>query len=866
MTLAARFFWSPLSIRLEDRQSLHKQREAYFEAQPEVCTERPALITRFHRENGLFDQERISILDKAKAYRFVLETREPMVRHSIAYDKQMNPFTVEDSSPFAGSTTSKFKGVPIYPELIGSVLWPELLTVRDRPSNPFYITEKEADILNMEVFPHWMKRTIWEITRDRHYDKNQGPLSEDEIKLFQNLVFFLTSKPICISHTIPDFSQAVNRGLRSIIEEAEEKKKEAADPGPREFYEAIATVLEGIVGFAHNLSVQARKMADKERFGSPERKQLEEIADIYAWAPEFPARTFREGLTTVWMCWIAAHLENFNAGLSLGRLDQVLFDLYRRDIESERLDPEKAVELVGYFWLKIGDHVPGMPETGEQLFGGTGSNQAITVGGVNSDGADAVNDLTYVMLKATELMKLRDPNLNARYYPGVNTREYLEALCEVNLRTGATPAIHNDKAIIKALEAKGDDPAHARDYGIVGCVEPGSNGRHYGHSAAILFNLASALELALYNGRHRRIGIDDGQPAISIETGIVSDFGSFEAFREAFGQQLDWLIDRATLLNDRFGRTHQQFYPTPILSALFEGPMEKGKDLIQGGATINSSGAAVIGLADVADSLSAIEKHVFKDKRITFEDLLAALKDNFSRDGEYYDHVDNMNKSFEALQVLLNEEEQTPKYGNGNEHADANVRWIVERLDKVFGRKKTYRDGHYRVGYWTMTIHAGFGKLTGALPSGRKAGENFASGITPVSMKTPSLTEALNSVAGLPAASLSSGVAFNLKFVPNDGNPEEMRKRFADTLEAYFAQEDDAIDGGIEIQFNIISHDTFLEAVKDPAEYSKLLVRVSGYTAYFKDLNPRMQKEIIDRTEYLLSTGSMQSYEPFQLT
>ena len=853
-------------IGLGDYPSLEKLRNAYFQAVPEICTERPALITEFHQDNGLLRQERISILEKAKAYRFVLEKRRPVVRHSVAYDKDMQSFPVEDTSPFAGSTTSKFKGVPIYPELIGSILWPELSSIMHRATNPFRLTEEEAEILNTQVFPHWMKRNVWEITRERCYPKNLKPLGQDEMKLFQNLVFFLTSKPICISHTIPSFSRAINEGLRAVIDEAREKQASAAKPEQQEFYEAISTVLEGVVTFAHNLSAQARAMVETEPPGSQSRQHLQEIADIYAWVPEHPARTFREGLTTVWICWIAVHLENFNAGLSLGRLDQVLHKLYDSDVKAKRLDEQQAIGLVSYFWLKIGDHVPGMPETGEQLFGGTGSNQAITIGGVDSDRHDAVNDLTYVMLKATELMKLRDPNLNARYYPRVNSREYLEALCAVNMETGATPAIHNDKAIIRALEAKGDKTEYARDYGIVGCVEPCSNGRHFGHSAAILLNLASALELALYNGRHRRVGIGSDCPPISMETGDPSSFDSFEEFRDAFGKQLDWIIARATTLNDHFGKTHQQFYPTPLLSALFEGPMRKGKDLVQGGAEINSSGAAIIGLADVADSLSAIERVVYRHRRITFKDLLAALKSDFAQDEQYFDHVDYTTKSHAALRELLNDPVRTPKYGNEDANADANVSWIVDRIDKVLATTTNYRDAHYRPGYWTMTIHAGFGMLTKALPNGRKARENFASGITPVSMVTPSLTKALNSVAGLPAESLSSGVALNLKFVPRDGDKRTMRKRFADTVEGYFAQEDDDKAGGIEIQFNVTTHDDFIEAVKDPARFSKLLVRVSGYTAYFKDLNPRMQKEIIDRTEYLLSTGKMRSYEPFEIS
>ncbi|MFH0823063.1 MAG: pyruvate formate lyase family protein, partial [Pseudomonadota bacterium] len=722
------------NIDLYDFQSLSKLREAYFSAVPEVCVERPALVTEYHKKNNLFTHNGVSVLEKAKAYRFVMKNRKPMVRHEIAYDKNMNSFPVEDSSPFAGSTTGKFKGVPIFPEFVGLMLWPELGTISKRSANPFHMADEDAHVLNTEVFPFWMDRNIWEITRSTYYERNTGPLNLDEMKLFQNLVFFLTSKPVCISHTIPDFSRAVKEGLRAVIQDAEDRKGAALKPARKEFYEAVSTVLEGIIEFAHNLSVQARKMAAREATGSLKHIQLMEIADTYAWVPEFPARTFREGLTTVWLCWIALHLENFNAGLSLGRLDQVLYDLYRKDVDGERLTPEKAVELVSYFWLKIGDHVPAMPETGEQLFGGTGSNQAITIGGVTGDGGDAVNDLTYIMLKATEIMQLRDPNLNARYYPGINSRAYLEALCKVNLKTKATPAIHNDKAIIRALQAKaadGDKPEYARDYGIVGCVEPCSNGRHYGHSAAVLINLAAALELTMYNGRHRRIGVGPDKPVISMETGDPTAFTGFDQFREAFGKQLNWIIERATVLNERFGRTHQRFYPTPVLSALFEGPMEKGKDVIEGGAAMNSSGAAIIGLADVSDSLSAIEEHVYKEKRISFEDFLTALDADFGGDGTYYDHKVGAQMGFDALHVLLNDPERTPKYGNENRSADDNVAWMVKRLDDKFKDIPNYREGYFRVGYWTMTIHAGFGKLTGALPSGRKAHENFTSGVTP---------------------------------------------------------------------------------------------------------------------------------------
>jgi formate C-acetyltransferase len=474
----------------------------------------------------------------------------------------------------------------------------------------------------------------------------------------------------------------------------------------------------------------------------------------------------------VWICWTAIHLENPNIGLSLGRLDQVLYDLYRQDIDNGTINIEDAVELICCLWLKIGDHVPNIPDSGEQLFGGTGSNQAITIGGVDKDGHDAVNDLTYVMLRATELMKLRDPNPNARYYPGINSKDYLRQLCTVNFNTGAIPAIHNDKAVIKALTSKGETIEQARDYGVIGCVEPGSNGRSYGHSAAILLNLTSALELTLFNGRHRHTGLN---VLISKETGDPTTFTTFKAFKAAFEEQTRWLVEQATNLNNILGRIHQDFYPTPILSAFFEGPMDKGKDLIQGGALINSSGAAIIGLADVADSLSAIQRVVFEEK-MPFADLLDALEKNF--------------EGYEALHKRLMNPDKTPKYGNEDPMADTNVSWIVEFLDTTFGEKMNYRGGRYRVGYWTMTNHAGFGRLMQATPNGRKAHENFTSGITPVSGVTPYLTQALNSVAKQPARCLSNGVALNLKYTPDHQEADKMLDNFVASVEGYFDDAD----------------------------------------------------------------------------
>ncbi len=833
---------------LELTSRVARLRDTYFQAMPEVCIERPFLITKYCRNNNLFGKETIGVFEKAKIYRYVLENRTPVVRHDNIFvskgaGKKMRPLPIADDSLFAGSTTAKFKGVPLYPEFLASSLWPELWTISTREKNPYQLNETDAGILNREILPYWMTENIMERTRTRCRTNGKDPLG---LSLLQYMVFFLASKNNCISHTIPDFSRVIDEGLEGIIQEAHDKREAAADPAQKEFYSAMIEVSKGIIAYSLNLAVKADETAKAEN--DPVRRQeLLDLARIHRHVPRFAARTFREGLTTVWICWTAVHLENPNIGLSLGRLDQVLYDLYAKEIGTS-LSLEAALELICCLWLKIGDHVPMMPEAGEQLFGGTGSNQAITIGGVKPNdkepAEDAVNDLTYVMLRATELMMLRDPNLNARYHEGVNSPEYLERLCDANLKTKATPALHNDKAVVKALLSRGESLAHARDYGAVGCVEPASNGRDYTASASILMNLTAVLELALYNGRHRHTGMEK---LISIETGDPARCQTFEQFKAAFKKQLLWMVDLTVDLNNELGKTHQQVYPTPILSTFFEGPMDKGRDLIQGGAVNNASGAAIIGLADVADSLSAIEQVIFKDRKATFPELL-----------------DAMAKDFQEQPALHKRLEEAPKYGNEAAMAEANVRWLVETISDAFLAKRSYREGTYRAGYWTMTNHAEFGRLTQALPNGRKAHENFTSGITPVSGATPSLTAALNGVAVLPAECITNGMAFNIKYTP-EADTRTMLKNFTASVAGFFDDLDGQRDGGMEIQFNIADRRTFIDAAAHPENYPELLVRVSGYTAYFKDLNPQMQKEIIERTEYDLSEGRMQTFAPFNL-
>lgn len=809
--------------KMEDFKRLERLRQIHFQLIPEICVERAGYITKYLKD--LSDLKDPPILRQAKALKYELDNKTPIIWHHRGIDAKLNELNFYEDNLLAGSTTSKAKGVQLYPEFLSMSIWPELLTIQKRKSNPFYITQKDIEALNFDIYPFWMDQTIMEYARKKfHYPHS--------MKVLEKLVFFICSKPNCITHTIPDYAKVVKRGLNDVIREAEEKKAngelEAAD-----FYEAVKLVSQGVINYAKNLSKDAGKRAAIET--NPDRKkELEIIAKICAKVPAEKPETFREALNAIWICKVCLHQENSNIALSLGRLDQILYDLYCADIEEGRLTVKEAIELISCFWLRCGDHVPMIPETGEELFGGSGSNQAITLGGITPEGEDGVNDLTYVMLRATELMRVRDPNVNTRIHVHKNSSEYIKRLCEVNIITGATPCLHNDIAAIETLLNQGISQEHANDYSSVGCVEPNSGGRTYGHTGSILLNLTSALELTLFNGRHR-LTEDE---IISPETGDPETFQDFKDFTKAFETQLRWLINESVELNNYFGRAHQELHPTPLLSTLFEGPMEKGKDVIDGGALYNSTGVAIIGLADVIDSISAIEDFVYDKKDVPMKDILEAIKSNFSH-------------KHQALRMrLLN---RAPKFGTENPIAEKNTKHLMEFLHKTYQAYKNYRGGKYTVGYWTMTNHAGFGMLTGATPNGREAGESFSSGITPVSGAAKNLTTSLNFISGLDFKNAANGIALNLKYTP-DMDINQMIENFADTVETYFKK------GGLQVQFNIINHDTLVDAWKHPEKYPELFVRVSGYSAYFKDLNEQMKREIINRSEYSLETMEAVSY------
>ncbi|MCP4133359.1 MAG: hypothetical protein GY754_20495, partial [bacterium] len=480
---------------LENLPLLKRLRKEVLRSKPEVCIERAKYVTSYLK--NLSSPDEPMMIKNARAIHYFLCNKTPLFFND---------------SLIAGTTSSKFFGAPVYPEFNGLLVWPEIYTISTREKNPLLLTKKEAEELNFRIFPYWMDRTIHEHTRA----KFNNP---DCMKLFERIVFFLAGKAVCITHTVPDYTRALEKGVEHIIREAAEKEKKIReketlndeDRRNLEFYEAVQIVLEGIIAYAGNLSRRAASLAAAEK--DPERKKiLEDLSEVCSRVPARPAQTFREAINALWIIQVGIHAENINMAMSPGRLDQVLYPYYKKDRENNTITEKETLELVGCLWLKMNDNTNLIPETAEEMFGGASTVPAVTVGGIDEQGNDAVNDLTYIMLRVTELLMTRDPNVNARYHYEKNSSEYRDRLAEVIYTTKAIPALYNDVAAIKTLENQGTKSEHANDYAVIGCVELSSAGRSYDSSSSVMLNLVSALELALYNGKRPATGDEQISP------------------------------------------------------------------------------------------------------------------------------------------------------------------------------------------------------------------------------------------------------------------------------------------------------------------------------------------------------------------
>ncbi|MDY0001513.1 MAG: pyruvate formate lyase family protein, partial [Polyangia bacterium] len=734
---------------LDDFPTLKRQLWVHRTANPGICAERPRLLTEFKLSAGPRPQgPGANARYQARALHYLLTRKQPIIH---------------DDDLLAGTTTRERVGVVLYPETHGTTIWPELLTVQARELNPYRISREDARLLGEEIFPFWERDNIREHARAQ----NHNPLA---MRLDERWVLYFLWKNAAVSHTIADLPAVLGRGLLAMQEDARAREAASADPDQRAFYEALGLAMAGVVDYSRRLASHARSLAALpcSTPGQDERCQaLREIARICERVPAEPAETLHEAVQAVWLVFLSLHQESTNAGLSIGRLDVWLQPYFEADLaklrdgEARERYLKRAIELSGALMLKCTDHLPLVPDVGNRLFGGSSSDQVITLGGLTTSGESAVCDMTWIFLKAVEMLRLRDPNLNARYAPGVNSEAYLRRLCELNLLTRATPSIHNDDAVVRSLVQRGFSPEHARDWSATGCVEPTSCGRHMGHTNCMMFNLVAPLEMVLGDGFHPILGEQVGP-----RTGDPRTFATIEDLFAAYEEQLAFLLDQAMRGNDLLGRAHQDLKPTPLLSALMQGPLESGRDVIRGGARYNSSGTAMVALTDVVDSLAAVKVLVYDKRLVAWEELLSALEADFV--------------GHEPLLGLI--ARHAPRFGSEHPLPGKLARRIMERLDALHSARTNYRGGPYVAGYWSMSNHVAFGVLSGALPSGRRRGEAFTPGLTPSPRSGAPLTEQIRAVAELDPLLVPNNIAFNVKVVPG---PRDGHQQILDRLQAY---------------------------------------------------------------------------------
>ncbi len=785
---------------------------------PEVDPERITFLTEWYRANGWEKDTRgekwFPELRNALAFQHLMKHKKPIIR---------------SNDLIAGTTGSKEISTHVFGDGQGTLFWGELNSVNKRNLSPYTCTRETADILHSEIFPFWADKTFREYVR---LNKNT-PLCQ---KIDERWVAYYVWKSTGISHTIPNFKRLLERGTAGIKEDlAARSQDKSLSREQKDTLNSMGIVLTGVEAYADNLAREAKKEAKQLALAgkNPARKaELETLGQICSKVPREPASCLAEAFNAINIIWTALHNENSDTGLSLGRLDQLLQPYFETDMEKCNSNQEKkavikgAVELAGCFIMRLTDHVPMLPDIANYLFGGATSTQAITLGGVTKKGEDAVNDMTYVFLKTAEMLIVRDANFNCRYHIEKNSDNYLKRLCEVNIIAQATPIMHSDQAMFKALGQHGYPIEDIRDWAATGCVEPTIQGKHNSHTACILLNMVASMEMALNNGFHPIMRFAAGPETGRIEN---NDFQDFQSFFDAWAVQQKFIIDQACTLNNFLGEAHQKIRPTPLLSVLQDGTIESATDVLKGGATYNSSGTSNIGLADIIDSLLVIKQLVFDEKKISFQQLKKAIDDDF--------------KGYPWLHALV--QNKVPQFGSGKTQVRDMANRVLRVVHDAYMSNPHYRGGHYTAGFWSMSQHVAYGNLSGALPSGRRKGKPFTPGLTPYPNAARSLTDILFDVAALDPCLLDNNMAFNVKFAPKAGDKREMAvDQMFSYVKSYFIQ------GGMQIQFNVVTSEALKDAMNHPENYRNLMVRISGYNAYFVQLNKDIQMELIHRSEY----------------
>jgi len=636
----------------------------------------------------------------------------------------------------------------------------------------------------------------------RESEKNHALM--DEYEKARKLGLFAQTE-VMGGHTIPSFEGVLRKGFAGLRREAEEKLADGGETD-RDFLSAVIVTCKGVECYIKRYAQEAGLLAERTR-SEQYRGELKRISQACEWVATNPPRTFFEAIQLFWLTHEILTASQESGSLSLGRFDQYMFPFYWKDLQEDRITRKEAQELVEVLWIKFNGLWLGF--------------QNVTLGGQRTDGSDATNDLSYICLEATEELYLPQPSLSVRYY-SKTPEEFLDRACRVIRTGGGLPALFNDEVAIPAKERLGIAREDAIDYGISGCVELNAPGKEFGHTEALRINWAKILELMLNNGICTITG-----EQMRMKNNDSLEFDSFDQLYQAYKEEFGYFIDLGVRALKIIDKNFPSWRPYPYLSTIMSDCIENGRDVTAGGTKYNLMSINGCGMADTADSLAAIKKIVYEDKTTSLAELKDALRSNF------------LGK--EALrQRLIN---KSPKYGNDNDYVDVFLKDLSEEFCNRIMQYHNARGGRFQAGLYTVGRHAIMGKQTGALPDGRLAGKSLANGLSPSQGKNKyGPTATINSIVKFDHKLLGNGMVLDMKFDPRMLAGAEEFEKFKDLIRSYFSL------GGLEVQFNVIGKETLLTAQESPDEYQDLIVRVSGFSAYFTRLDKILQDEIIARS------------------
>lgn len=780
---------------------LERLRAAYLKVRPSVSTYRARAFTQVTKENAGLPK----ILLRAKCFRRACETA---------------PLVIQKDELIVGHPCGKARAGAVSPDIAWRWVRDELDTMSARPQDPFEISEEDKRILREEIFPFWEGKSLDEVCQQQYEEAGVWAFSGESFVSDLSYHQINGGGDTCPGYDI----LLIKKGINGIREEAVNKLSKLSMENPEDidkiyFYKAEIETCDGILAYARRLSDYARELAGRE-CDSLHKKELYKIAEILTHVPANPPRTFHEALQSVWTLESLFVVEENQTGISIGRLDQYVYPMFKADMEAGRLNKLEAFELISCFIIKCSEVMWLSSELGAKYFAGYQPFINLTVGGQKRSGGDATNDLTYLIMDAVRFTKMYQPSLACRIH-NKSPQEYLQKIVEVVKAGLGFPACHFDDTHIKMMLAKGFSIEDARDYCLMGCVEPQRAGRIYQWTSTGYTQWPIAIEFVLRRGWMKWHNTQEG-----LDTGDLDNFRTYEEFDAACKKQLEHIIRLSAIGTLVSQRVHKELAPKPLMSLMVEGCMEKGTDVTGGGALINCGpGLIFSGLGTYADSMAAIKKLVFEDKKYTLKQIRDAAEANFA--------------GYEALRGdCLN----APKYGNDDDYVDEIAADIVTWTEEVHHSFKMLYS-HFTHGTLSISNNTPIGEITGASANGRLAWTPLSDGISPTQGADKlGPTAIIKSVSKLSCESMNIGMVHNFKLLRGILETPEGENGLITLLRTA------SILGNGQMQFSYVDNEVLKKAQLEPDKYRDLIIRVAGYSAYFVELCKEVQDEIISRT------------------